>query len=278
MEAFPAYEEDEEEWEEWKQWNDHVSPANLDLNHCACIIHCEHTLCYKFIRYNKASKSLAKTCNCSTASPPKKAPVNRERIARITEEDVNAAQSAYMGTDKARPITIDLESCCEIVQRMHNIGVLQLDMQYWHDYLLSTSPFINRDYHWAMALSGSRLAGKILFLLDNMLYHFDGYTHSFEIAELERMLKDAMRVEAFWWLSRWVFKDRFRHSGQKRSREQNLRRGFGLARCQWIGGRHRSGVQALAGRLEDVVELVVSVLVWWSRRDDWEGHDEEDGE
>jgi hypothetical protein len=106
----------------------------------------------------------------------------------------------------------------------------------------------------------------LLLHLYLMLWTLRDHARSIEIRELEQTMNAAMRMELFWWLSKWCFKDRMKMAKDGCSEVEKLNKGFSHARWQWIQGLQSKGAAVLMQRVESVVRMVVSVLVWWSQR------------
>ena len=81
-------------------------------------------------------------------------------------------------------------------------------------------------------------------------------------------MKEAMRMELFWWMAEWCLPNSLRRWNDERTKAAKLAAGYSHARKRWVDGKLNKGVEALLQRTEEVVETVVSVLVWWSQREE----------
>jgi len=107
------------------------------------------------------------------------------------------------------------------------------------------------------------LISKLLNYLSITLSPLENQTRTLTIAELVKEITEMMRLEIFWWVSEWCFRNQVERIDNAAERAWKLKGCFGLARRTWIKGTMSRGVEVLFERMEGIVETVVAVLLWW---------------
>lgn len=109
------------------------------------------------------------------------------------------------------------------------------------------------------------LISKLLHYLSITLLPLENQTRTLTIADLVKEMTEVMRLDIFWWVSEWCFRNQVEKRDNAVERAWKLKGCFGLARRTWIKGTMSRGVEVLFERMEGVVEMVVAVLLWWDR-------------
>ncbi|KAI4952371.1 hypothetical protein J4E91_002840 [Alternaria rosae] len=206
LEQFPAYEENDCDWEEWKRNNDQVTVNDHDIDHY--IRHCVHLICRDITDKDRKRNMESKACRCCRhPALLEETSSNQERISRLRLQDILAAQRAYEMTGHDETTTLKLDSATALVKKMRSMGYLNLTKY------LRASKHFTRDttLHCAQYLAATRAANilisKLLNYLSITLSPLENQTRALTIAELVKEMTETMRLDIFWWISEWCFRN-----------------------------------------------------------------------
>lgn len=264
LEQFPAYGEKDGDWEEWKRNSDQVTVNDHDIDHC--IRHCMHLICRDITDKDRKRNMEPKACRCCRRLPLlEETSSNQERISCLRLQDILAAQRAYEKTGHDETITLKLGPATALVKKMRSMGYLNLTK-----YLRASKQFtgdttLHRAQYLAATRAANILISKLLNYLSITLSPLKNQTRTLTIAQLVKEMTETMRLDIFWWMSEWCFRNQVERSDNAMERARKLKGYFGMARRNWINETMSRGVKVLFERMEGVVEMVVAVLLWWSR-------------
>ncbi|RAR02570.1 hypothetical protein DDE82_005658 [Stemphylium lycopersici] len=262
MEPFPVYEEDEKEWEKWKACIEAVPSPYGGTNHCNQ--HCRRRACRTTTHYDKKRHIVQRACECNSQTALKDDASDDKRASHLTSKCVTNAQCVYKVASKDAFLTLGLDSSTSLVRKLRAMGSLDIrsHLRRHCDFTPSTLRYRN-DYR-AATRSANQFIGKLILYLQITLSTLPGQKSRISITGLEGAMKEAMRLELFWWMAEWCLPNRLKGWDDKRTKAAKLAAGYSHARKAWVDGKVDKGVEALWQRIEEVVETVVSVLVWWS--------------
>ncbi|KAJ5063177.1 hypothetical protein J3E74DRAFT_445604 [Bipolaris maydis] len=264
-EPFPAYEEDETEWDKWNEWNEDIRTVPYKLDHCTQ--HCMRPICRSVTRSKERRNVDQGACLCSL-EPRQPAATDwtaAVQLQQLSEQDLAAVQRAYERTNKHDVITVNLATAITLVDLLRQTYHLQLPSRLQWDPDFTPSVLVHKTQYNAAIQSTNDLIDKLFV---HLMLLMPNQTRHIEVHELQRTMHSVMRLEFFWWQATWCFKqqqqERMPKEGDPQVRRM-MKDGFVRARRRYIFGKQSVGMQAMMEKLEDVVEMVVGVLVWWSR-------------
>ena len=262
MEQFPAYEESDGDWEEWKRNNDQVTVNDHDIDHC--IQHCEHRICRSITDKDRKRNIEPKVCRCCRQLPAlEDTSLEQERISRLRLQDILAARRAYEMTSHDKTITLDLKSTTALTKKMRSMGYLDVTKHLRASKHFTRSTTLYPAQYLAATRAANILISKLLNYLSITLSPLENQTRTLTVADLVKEMTEVMRLDIFWWVSEWCFRNQVEKRDNAVERAWKLKGCFGLARRTWIKGTMSRGVEVLFERMEGVVEMAVAVLLWW---------------
>lgn len=262
-EPFPAFEEDEKEWDKWNEWNEDIRTVPYKLDHCTQ--HCRRPICRRVTRGNERRSVDPGACLCFLEPPPVTEATNQVLTKPFFEEDIAVVQATYERTDKQDFIIVNLETSMTLVDMLRPSFHLDLCSRLQWDPDFTPDVLVHSSYYSAALQSANDLVGKVFVHLMILLGPVPNHTRYITVQELEQTMQSVMRLEFFWWQALWCFKQEERIP---RDEDCHVRRmmkdGFVRARRRYICRKQSMGIQVMMEKLEDIVGMVVSVLVWWS--------------
>ncbi|KAF5853763.1 hypothetical protein GGP41_006508 [Bipolaris sorokiniana] len=261
-EPFPTYKEDEKEWDEWNEWNEDIRTVPYRLDHCTQ--HCRRPICRSVTRGKERRNVDQGACLCSLEPPPATDSISQVQIQQFSEEDIAVVQATYNRTNKQDFITVNLATAITLVDLLRQTYYLNLCSRLQWDPDFTSNVLLHSDQYYAATQSTNELVDKLFVHLMLLLAPMPNQTRYIEVQELEQTMQSVMRLEFFWWQSQWCFKQQGRIPREDDLHVRMMKDGFVRARRRYISGKQSMGVQVMMEKLEDIVEMAVSVLVWWS--------------
>ncbi|EUC45399.1 hypothetical protein COCMIDRAFT_95664 [Bipolaris oryzae ATCC 44560] len=259
----------DKEWDEWNEWNDDIRTVPYALDHCTQ--HCRHPICRRVIRGNERINLDQEACQCSLEPPPATTSKYQVPIQEFSEEDIAAVQSTYDHTSKHDLITVNLGTAITLVDLLRQNFHLNLCSRLQWDPRFTPNTLLHGTQYNAAVQSTNGLVDKLFVHLMLLLGPTPNQTRCIELQELQQTLQSVMRLEFFWWQATWCFKQQQQQQQQERIAKADdshvrkmMKDGFVRARRRYICGRQSVGIRVMMEKLEDIVEMVVGVLVWWS--------------
>ncbi|KAI4646962.1 hypothetical protein J4E93_005186 [Alternaria ventricosa] len=166
-------------------------------------------------------------------------------------------------TGPGETITLELNSATALVKKMRSMGYLDVT-----SYLRGSKHFTrNTTLYPAQYLTATRAANilisKLLNYLSITLSPLENQTRTLTIADLVKEMTEVIRLDIFWWVSEWCFRNQVERRDNAMERAWKLKGCFGMARRDWTKGRMSRGVEVLFERMVGIVEMVVAMLLWW---------------
>ena len=146
---------------------------------------------------------------------------------------------------------------------MRNMGYLDVTkyLRGFKHFTRSNTLYLTQ--YLAATRAANILISKLLNYISITLSPLENQTRTLTIAELVKESTEMMRLDIFWWVSEWCFRNQVERGDNAMERAWKLKGCFGLTRRTWIKGTMSRGVGVLFKRMEGIVEMVVAVLLWW---------------
>ena len=161
---------------------------------------------------------------------------------------------------------------------MRSMGYLDVTKHLRGSKHFTRSTTLHPSQYFAATRAANILISKLLNYLSITLSPLENQTRTLKIADLVKEMTETMRLDIFWWVSGWCFRNQVERRDNAVERAWKLKGCFGLARRTWIKGTMSRGVEMLFESMEEFVEMIVAVLLLWDgemrterMRKTWEG-------
>jgi len=254
MEPFPEFELNDED----------KSTCNADH----CTLHCKHKVCRYLRKLGKRGNIEPKPCthDCGKSAVAHAAiSINLARIHSLSRKNLAATKRSYLRVNKEATMTVELSSAMAAVEKLRNQHLLDFRSHlHRHPHYTYSTLYKASQYHHA-ARAADNLIDEILDYFTFTLAHLAENSRHMSIAELEKEMQDFMHLKVLWWAAEWCLWNDLCKDDDELTRSLKLEAGMGHLLKRQLKDAAKEGVDAVMNRVDELIERVMAVLVWWDR-------------
>ena len=252
MEPFPEFEYDDE------------NKSACDVDHCT--LHCKHNVCQYLCKLEKKTNIEPKPCtqDCKNNAVSHAAvSIDRARIHSISRKNLAATKRAYLHVNKAATITVELRSATALIEKLRNQNLLDFRSHLHRHPHYTYSTLYKAAQYCHAARAADSLVDKIFDYFMFTLSYLPKYSRHMSIAELGKEMRDFMHLKVVLWASEWCLWNDLAEDDDELTRSSKLEAGVGHLLKRQSKDTVKEGVDAVINRVDELVERVMAVLVWW---------------
>jgi len=233
-----------------------------------CTLHCKHNVCRYLRKLEKKRNIEPKPCthDCGKSSVAHAAiSINLAQIHSLSRKNLAATKRSYLRVNKEATMTVELSSATAVVENLRNQHLLDFRSHlHRHPHYTYSTLYKASRYHHA-ARAADNLIDEIFDFFTFTLAHLPENSRHMSIAELEKEMQDFMHLKVLWWASEWCLWNDLGKEDDELTRSLKLEAGMGYLLKRQLKDAVKEGVDAVMNRVDELIERVMAVLVWWDR-------------